>query len=204
MAQGATWFLLAAGALTAVSACSAEINSQRNRETFERSLKKAEQGDPVGAFRVGDLYRRGIGTPRDPEKALRWFEIAGARGGWETLGDMYNQGDGVPRDAERAASYYRRAAETGEPLPMYSLGCVHADGRIAAPNAVEGYMWLLLAKKIGESSGTCRVAHYECNQWAIKDRPGCRARLEAALTPEQRAEAERRAADWLAMRSFKK
>src|SRR2546421_13041292 len=44
---------------------------------------------------------------------------------------------------------YQRAADAGEPIPMYSIGCLNADGRIAAHDAVEGYMWLLLAKRIG-------------------------------------------------------
>ena len=182
----------------AMSACSAEIEQRRSRELFERETKKAEHGDQVAAFHVGFLYRVGIGTTRDPEMALRWYEIAGPRGGWNAIGDMYNKGDGVARDLDQAALYYRRAADAGEPIPMYSLGCLHADGQIAAHDAIEGYMWLLLAERVGKSSGNCRVSHYECREWAIKDRPGCRARLEAFLESEQRADAEHRADAWLA------
>src|SRR5438105_3879960 len=114
----------------AMSACSAEIEQGRSRELFERETKKAEHGDQVAAFHVGFLYRVGIGTTRDPEMALRWYEIAGPRGGWNAIGDMYNKGDGVARDLDQAALYYRRAADAGEPIPMYSLGCLHADGRL--------------------------------------------------------------------------
>ena len=143
------------------------------------------------------MYRVGIGTTRDPEMALRWYEIAGPRGGWDAIGNMYGKGDGVARDHDRAALYYQRAADAGEPIPMYSLGCLHADGRIAAHDAVEGYMWLLLAKRIGGPTGSGR-GHYECWEWAVKDHPGCRARLEAFLESEQRADAEHRADAWLA------
>ena len=185
--------------LLVLSACSSEMEQRRSRGVFERELKKSEQGDRVAAYHVGSMYRLGIGTTRDPESALHWYEIAGPRGGWNAIGNMYNKGDGVAPDPNQAASYYRRAAETGAPLPMYSLGCLHADRRMAAHDAVEGYMWLLLAKKIGQSSGNCRWKHYECKEWTIKDRPGCRARLEASLGPEQRAEASSRAAAWLAL-----
>jgi uncharacterized protein len=204
MTRSVAGLLLALFVGTVVSGCSAEMEQRRNREMFEHALKKAERGDRVAAFHVGSLYRDGIGTARDPEKALSWYELGGPHGGWAMIGEMYDRGDGVPRDPERAASYYRRAAETGEPVSMYRFGCVHAEGRVAAPDGVEGYMWLLLAQKVGERSLTCHVSHYSCREWAIKDRPGCRARLAAALTPAERAEAERRAAAWLATRPFTK
>jgi TPR repeat protein len=180
--------------LASLSACGAEIEARRSRRVFDRALEKAQQGDPGAAVTVGWLYRRGIGTVRDPARALHWYDVGGPNGGWTSIGDMYTEGDGVPRDAERAASYYRRATETGDPISMYRLGCLHADRRIEAADAVEGYMWLLLAEKIGASSLTCHASHYDCREWVIGDRPGCRARLAAALTPEQRAEAERLAA----------
>jgi TPR repeat protein len=186
--------------LPSLSACGVEVDARRSRNVFEWALRKAEQGNLEEAVTVGWLYLHGTGTPRDPERALHWYEIGGPRGGWAAIGRMYSKGDGVPKDAERAASYYRRAAETREPISMYSLGCLHADRHIAAADAVEGYMWLLLARKIGESSLTCQVSHYDCREWAIKDRPGCRARLAGALTADQKAEAERRAAAWLATR----
>jgi TPR repeat protein len=190
--------------LLSVSACGAEVDARRSRNVFEWALKKAEQGNLEEAVTVGWLYLHGIGTPRDPERALHWYEIGGPRGGWAAMGRMYSKGDGVPKDAERAASYYRRAADTREPISMYSLGCLHADRHIAAADAIEGYMWLLLAQKIGQSSLTCQVSHYDCREWVIKDRPGCRARLAGALTPDQKAEAERRATAWLATRSLTK
>jgi hypothetical protein len=72
-----------------MSACSAEIEQRRSREVFERELKKAEHGDQAAAFHVGAMYRVGIGTTRDPEMALRWYEIAGP-GGWNAIGNMYS------------------------------------------------------------------------------------------------------------------
>ena len=174
------------------------MDRERNQEMFHRTRAKAERGDRVAALHLGTSYRRGIGTAPDPQAALFWYELGGPHGGWAAIGTMYEEGDGVPRDPERALSYYLRSAEIGDAVSMYRVGCMHGEHRIAAPDPVEGYKWLLLAKTIGDSSGTCLVAHYTCNQWAIKDGPGCRARLRDSLTPDQRAEAERRADDWLA------
>jgi TPR repeat protein len=200
----AAWFFLGPVVVIAVVACSAEMDRQRNSELFNLTSGKAARGDRVAAMHLGTLYLRGIGTARDPHAALAWYEMGGPHGGWALIGRMYENGNGVAQDQERAASYYRRAAETGDAVAMYRLGCLRADDRVAGLDAVEGYMWLILAKTIGDSSGTCLVVHVECNNGAIKDRPGCRARLGAALTPAERGEAERRAADWLATRSSRK
>ena len=194
MRRGAAGLALAM-ALTALAGC-AELDYERNVKTFHETHRRAEEGDQGAAARVAYFYRAGIGTERDPEKAVYWYERAGERG-WFWLGDMYAEGRDVPRSPDRAAAYYLKAAETGDPLAMYSLGCLHAERKVSAPAAVEGYMWLRLAHERGSRSGACS-RHIECDERAIKDTPGCRKTLESALKPEQRAEAERRADDWRA------
>jgi TPR repeat protein len=194
--------VLTSAALLVLSAC-AEIEYDRNVKLFQLTRAKAERGDTVAAMHLGGLYRQGIGTAREPEQALHWYEIGGRHGGWAMIGRMYDSGEGVAPDPDTAARYYRRAAETGEPMSMYRLGCLHAARRLATSDAVEGYTWLVLSLKIGDASAHCHW-HDECDRWPIKDEPGCRKTLEATLTPEQRGEAERRAADWLAARSNSK
>ena len=190
-----TRLVLAAAALATLSAC-AELDYDRSVKTFHETHRRAEEGDQGAAARVAYFYRVGTGTERDPEKAVYWYERAGERG-WFWLGTMYAEGRDVPRDPDRAAAYYLKATETGDPLPMYSLGCLHAERKVSAPDPVEGYTWLRLAHARGTASGACS-RHIECNEWAIKDKPGCRKAQESVLTPEQRAEAEGRVADWLA------
>ena len=194
MPRGAPRLVLA-GALMALSAC-AEMDYERSVKTFHETHRRATEGDAGAAARVAYFYRAGIGTERDPEKAVFWYERAGERG-WFWLGNMYAEGRDVRKDLDRAAAYYLKAANTGDPLAMYSLGCLHAERKVTTPDAVEGYMWLWLAHARGAASGACS-RHIECDAWAIKDKPGCRTALESSLKPEQRAEAERRADEWLA------
>jgi hypothetical protein len=185
--------------LLMLAACSTEMRAEGNRAVFERELRKAEQGDRLAASRVGGMYSLGIGTYRDSAKAVYWYEQAGPLGGWAMLGLMYEEGKDVPKDLDRAAMYYRQAAETGSATSMYQLGRLHADRAIGGADAVEGYMWLLLAERVGKARGACALV-YECKEWAIKDRPGYRARLKSELTAAQRAEAEQRMAVWLSAR----
>ena len=178
-------------------ACSVEVSPVRSRALFETTLNRALQGDLTAAATLGDLYRRGVGVPPDPEKAIEWYERGGSHGGWLFLGLAYEEGDGVPKDVERAAYYLGKAAETGSPVAMYQLACMYADRRIRTGNPVDGYMWSLLARDVAKSLGRCPM-HYQCKYWALKDRPGCRATFEALLTPEQKTDAEQRATAWLA------
>jgi len=194
MRRGTAGLVLAV-ALATLSAC-AELDYERNVKTFHETHRRAEEGDQGAAARVAYFYRAGIGTERDPEKAVYWYERASERG-WFWLGNMYAEGRDVQRDPDRAAAYYLKAADAGDPLAMYSLGCLHAEREVAVPDGVEGYMWLRLAYARGAASGACS-RHIECDNRAIKDAPGCRKALESALKPEQRAEAERRADERLA------
>ena len=38
--------------------------------------KAANSGDPVAQKQIGYFYQVGIGVPRDPVRAVRWFERA--------------------------------------------------------------------------------------------------------------------------------
>jgi TPR repeat protein len=171
------------------------VIAERAAEVFESDRAAAERGDQNAAAALGSVYLRGAGTDQDTAKALYWYERAGPRG-WYAIAAIYDKGLGVPRDAEKAAEYYRRAAEwRDDPLAMYRLGTLYAEGRLAGRDDLEGYVWLLLAGRIGKVTPGCRNLDHWCNEHAIKDVPGYRARLRSRLSPEALVEAERRAAE---------
>lgn len=178
-----------------LSACSDRVIAERAAEVFESKRAAAERGDQDAAAALGGIYLRGAGTDQNTAKALFWLERAGPRG-WYGIGAIYDKGLGVPPDAEKAAEYYRRAAEWGDdPLALYRLGTLYAEDRLARRDDLEGYVWLLLAERIGKVSPGCRNLSHWCNEHAIKDVPGYRAKLRSRLAPEALAEAERRATE---------
>ena len=195
MPRAMTRYVLATAALATLSAC-AELDYDRNVKAFHATHRSAQQGDQSAAAELAYFYRAGIGTERDLEKAVYWYERAGERG-WFWLGRMYAEGHDVPMDADRGAAYYLKAAEAGDVLAMYSLGCLHVERKVSAPDVVEAYVWLQLARARGTESGACS-RHIECHEWAIKDTPGCRRGTASALTAAQRAEAEARVVERLA------
>lgn len=92
----------------------------------------ADKGDVAAMRNIGQLYRQGRGVPRDPAKAVYWFERA-ADGGLDramlNLAAMYLSGDGVKRDDTLAARWLARAAEMGSPIAAYNLGLLYEAGR---------------------------------------------------------------------------
>ena len=92
---------------------------------------------------------------------------------------MYTRGQGCPPDYIEAAKWYRLAAEQGDTTAQFSLGLMYDEGEGVQQDIVIAHMWLDLA--------------------ASKDRTftAWRDRIAHRMTPEQIAEAERLAREWM-------
>ncbi len=69
----------------------------------------AESDGRHGYSSLGEMYRTGIGMPKDPNEAIKWFQRAADSGfhwGNECLGWMYFEGDGIPVDYKKAFEYF--------------------------------------------------------------------------------------------------
>ncbi len=94
------------------------------------------------------------------------------------LGLTYDFGRGVPTDEAEAARWYRKAAEQGHARAQFFLGMMHDYGRGVPKDDVQAYMWFNLA---GQTDAEARRA---------------RDGLQAQMTPEQIAEAQRLSREW--------
>lgn len=66
---------------------------------------QAQQGDTEAQVRLGDLYAKGRGVPKDYTQARAWYEKAAAQGhpiGQNNLAELYFAGLGGPQDYVRA------------------------------------------------------------------------------------------------------
>lgn len=98
------------------------------------------------------------------------------------LGTRYLKGIGVTRDAGLGAKWIAAAADTGHARAQHVLGVLYSSGYGVAKDPATAYMWLTLAAKRGFSDA--KVA---------------RKKLEGALSPAERALAEKRAGEWRPM-----
>ena len=91
-------------------------------------------------------------------------------------------GYGVPQDDGAAARWYRLAAEQGHDLAQRRLGLLYEQGRGVLQDYVQAHMWVNLAGTQGHV-GAAKA----------------RRIIEKKMTPEQIAEAQRLAREWLAI-----
>jgi hypothetical protein len=146
--------------------------------------KGADQGNAIAQFNLGRMYRTGQGVAQDYEQAAAWFRKAGEQGHvWaqSALGLMHEIGQGVARNYKQAVFWYQKAAEKGDAMAQFDLGRIYEIGQEGvAMDYVEAHKWWNIAETNGEE----------------RARKSRRA-VERLMTPEQIAEAKRRASAWL-------
>ena len=172
------WFLrgVVVGFLIAIPSC-----TQDGVVESDRVLGK--QGDVDAQARLGVAYYNGRGVAQDHEEAVRWARLAAEQGNARAqalLGVAYFNGHGVTQDHEEAARWSRLAAEQGNSGAQALLGVAYSNGAGVAQDHVSAYMWLTLAGTDSSVSGAREI----------------RDHLATRMTPEEIAEAQRRARDW--------
>ena len=98
-----------------------------------------------------------------------------------SLGFLYEQGKDVPQDYLQAANWYRKSAAQGDAIAQWMLGAVYEYGQSVPQNYVQAHMWYNLAAAQGQEEAVT-----------------ARDKIGTEMTPEQIAEAQRLAREWLA------
>jgi TPR repeat protein len=91
----------------------------------------AEKGNATAAYKLGEIYEKGQGAPKDPLQAFGWYMRAAAQNnkhGQLKIGWCYQKGIGVQPDARVAAIWYRTAAENDNIWGYHMLAFMLADG----------------------------------------------------------------------------
>ena len=92
---------------------------------------------------------------------------------------MYANGRGAQKDDREAFGWFQKAAEQGYAAAQANLGWMYANGQGVQKDDIESYVWYDLAARQG-------------NEQAMNDREN----LAKKMTPDQIAEAQRRASAW--------
>ncbi|MDJ0789838.1 MAG: tetratricopeptide repeat protein [Myxococcota bacterium] len=94
---------------------------QRAIQLFEQA---ASQGEAAALSSYADGITEGFlpGTLEKRNALLEEAMAAGESNAFQSMGEVYRRGSGVPVDEEKAREYWRRGAELGNPIAMYSLG----------------------------------------------------------------------------------
>lgn len=150
--------------------------------------KAAEQGHVEAQRTLGTMYAIGKGVPKDEVKSVEWYQKAAAQGDARaqfTVGLSYYLGTGVPKDSTKAVKWWQKAAAQGHADAQSWLGGMYSIGEGVTKNKVSAYAWLSLAAAQGD-----------------EDAKKLLGKLEAVVSPEQRAEGQRLASNWKAGGTF--
>ena len=96
------------------------------------------------------------------------------------LGVSYDSGQGVPQDYAEAVKWYRLAADQDIAGAQYNLGASYDSGQGVPRDIVQAYMWFNIGAAVGDEEA----------------RQG-QDRTAERMTPDQIAEAQRRAREWM-------
>jgi hypothetical protein len=184
----------------------------------------AEQGDADAQYNLGVLYVEGNGVPQDHAEAVRWFRKAADQRitkAQYNLGLMYDNGEGVPQDYAEAVKWYTYAALQGMAEAQYNLGFMLEMGQGTRQEYAQAVMWYRLAAEQGNAKAQLNLGHMYARGWGVpkdfvlahmwsnlaasrfpvsdpeRDKAvRNRDRIASNMTPEQLAEAQRRAREW--------
>ncbi|MBX7200077.1 MAG: sel1 repeat family protein [Rhodospirillaceae bacterium] len=173
----------------------AEAFAAEQKGDFPTALRlyrtAALAGNTYAQGNLGTMYHTGKGGPKNFTEALRWYTEAAKANYADSqfnLGIMNELGEGMKQDFAAAAKWYRLAAEQGYVPAQTALGTLTAAGGPGVtPDRGEAYKWFVIAAAKGDDQAKKRMA-------AIAGR----------LTPEQKAKAEKDAADFKPKEAAKK
>jgi len=149
------------------------------QSSVEALTYAADGGEPLAQWKLGRMYARGEGVPRDDAKAYNYFE---------RLVESYNEDDpdrpdiaaisnafvsvgvyclnGIPNteikaDPERALEMFQYAATNfGDPDAQYNLARMYMDGAAGlARNNMRAARWLALASDKGHHPAQALLGH---------------------------------------------
>ncbi len=108
-----------------------------DKEGLRYIQRAADAGSIEGSHRLALVYAQGLaGTPRNETRAVELFEKAANAGHVRAqinLGILYMRGLGVPRDLVNARAWLEKAAASGDPQALYTLGRALSEGTEQIP-----------------------------------------------------------------------
>lgn len=114
------------------------------QDRFKKAMSKAEEGIAKAQYKVGEMYEKGRGTPKDPAQAFSWYERASKQNYMKAqykLGYMYFKGMGVSKNRTKAYALFQKPAEKGNVRAQYYLGRLYAAGQGVEKDSEMAMLW---------------------------------------------------------------
>lgn len=102
-----------------------------NKNDILNHLLNVSEKTSKDIFLLGLLYLEGIGTNKDYENALKYFNESlnlGVQKAAQEIGSIYAEGKGVKKDINKAKEYFEIAANAGYAFSYYNLAMIYLWG----------------------------------------------------------------------------
>lgn len=123
------------------------------KKAFAEFKTLAEGGNVRAEYRLGIMYAKGLGVPRDYEPAAMWLRKSAEQGyasAEDDLGVLYGQGRGVRENPAEAARWFLKAAVQGHGSAQLNLAFLYKEGRGVPQDSVQAFAWANTASELGE------------------------------------------------------
>jgi len=140
-----------------IEAAKQAFQSGNEQRAFALFKNLADQNKPDAIYWVAHMTELGLGTDRDPKKAIELYKKAAGQDVVPAelrLGQIYLNGDLVPPDYAQAKTYLEKAAYHGNPRAAMLLGQMYRIGLGVAPDLVKAYAWSEVSTLEGNSFAT--------------------------------------------------
>ncbi|CAH7355501.1 conserved hypothetical protein [Vibrio crassostreae] len=132
-----------------------------NAKAFKLIMAAVEKGEPSSFAYAGLLYLNGVGTEKNPSKALEYFKSGSSAEDPKAifnLGSMYLEGNGVPKDYDTAFLLINKASNLGEIDAIYYTGWMLEQGYGTEKNIQLAQAKYQLAKQHDNTRSANRIA----------------------------------------------
>lgn len=118
---------------------------------FNKTLPKANKGDPAALYQIGSHYISGYGVEKDPEKGYALVRQAAEKGyadAQNMIGDHCGE-TSENYDYSEALSWWRKAAAQGQCNAQYSIGQLYEQGMSVPQSDSLAVYWFRKAAEQG-------------------------------------------------------
>lgn len=135
---------------------------------FALYKKAAELGYARAQHVVADCYRFGLGTLKDGNEAVRWYQKAADQDyplSVYALAEFHMWGSyGVEKSTEKAVQLWHKAAETGDVIAQHSLGNLYLEGLYVEQNREEAIKWYRKSAQQGYKPSRKKLLALGCEE----------------------------------------
>ena len=112
-------------------------------------LESKDQADDNLYYKLGSMFKKGLGTDIDMDKAIDYFKRSaelGNKNAKRVLALEYISGEHLEQDIEKGLAMLTECADSGDNISCYKLGKIYFKGEIVLQNLEKVEKYLLLAE----------------------------------------------------------